>query len=35
MGFNAMQPGKVKKADLLMLAAAAVLIVAAIVWVVR
>jgi hypothetical protein len=35
MGFNAMQPGKIKKADLLMLAAAAVLIVAAIVWVVR
>ena len=30
-----MQPGKVKKADLLMLAAAVVVIVAAIVWVVR
>jgi len=35
MGFNAMQPGKVKKADLLMLAAAVLLIAAAIVWVVR
>jgi hypothetical protein len=35
MGFNAMQPGKVKKADLLMLAAAVLAIVAAIVWVVR
>ena len=35
MGFNAMQPGKVKKADLLMFAAAVLLIAAAIVWVVR
>src|SRR5262245_16301252 len=35
LGFNAMQPGKVKKADRLMLGVALILIVAAIVWVVR
>jgi hypothetical protein len=35
MGFNAMQPGRVKKADLVMLGIALVLIVAGIVWVVR
>jgi len=35
VGFNAMQPGKIKRADLIMLAAAAVVIVALIVWAVR
>ena len=35
MGFNAMQPGKVKKGDLIMLAAAIVVAIALIVWVVR
>jgi hypothetical protein len=33
MGFNAMQPGKVKKGDLLMLGAAVVVIVLLILWV--
>jgi hypothetical protein len=32
MGFNAMQPGKVKKGDLLYLGAAVVVIVALLVW---
>ncbi len=35
MGFNAMQPGKVKRADLVMLIAAIVLIVGALVWALR
>ena len=35
MGFNAMQPGKVKKGDLIMLGAAIVVAIALIVWVVR
>ena len=35
MGFNAMQPGKVKKGDLIMLGAAIVVVIALIVWVVR
>lgn len=35
MGFNAMQPGKIKRADLIMLVAAAVVIVALIVWATR
>ena len=35
MGFNAMQPGKIKRGDLIMLAAAALVIVALIVWAVR
>jgi hypothetical protein len=35
VGFNAMQPGKIKRGDLIMLAAAAVVIVALIVWAVR
>lgn len=35
MGFNAMQPGKIKRADLIMLVAAAVVIVALIVWAIR
>jgi hypothetical protein len=33
MGFNAMQPGKVKKGDLVMLGAAVVVIVLLILWV--
>ncbi len=33
MGFNAMQPGKVKKGDLLMLGGAIVVIVLLILWV--
>jgi hypothetical protein len=32
MGFNAMQPGKVKKGDLLYLGAAVAVIVALVVW---
>ena len=32
MGFNAMQPGKVKRADLLYLLAAIVVIFALVVW---
>jgi hypothetical protein len=35
MGFNAMQPGKIKRGDLLYLAAAIVVIVGLIVWAVR
>ena len=35
MGFNAMQPGKIKRADLIMLVAAAVVIVALVVWAIR
>ena len=35
MGFNAMQPGKVKRGDLLMLIGAIVVIVALVVWAVR
>jgi hypothetical protein len=35
MGFNAMQPGKVKKGDLLVLIAAIAVIVALVVWAVR
>lgn len=35
MGFNAMQPGKVKRGDLLYLIAAVVVIVALVVWAVR
>jgi hypothetical protein len=34
MGFNAMQPGKVKKGDLLFLGAAVVIVVALLIWVV-
>lgn len=33
MGFNAMQPGKVKKGDLLFLGAAAVVIIGLLIWV--
>jgi len=35
MGFNAMQPGKIKRGDLIMLVAAAVVIVALIAWAIR
>ena len=35
MGFNAMQPGKIKKGDIVMLVAAIVIVAALIVWVVR
>jgi hypothetical protein len=35
MGFNAMQPGKIKRGDILMLLFGLALIAAAIVWVVR
>jgi hypothetical protein len=33
VGFNAMQPGKVKKGDLVMLGAAVLVLIALIVWV--
>jgi hypothetical protein len=32
MGFNTMQPGRVKKADIIMLVAALVVIVALVIW---
>jgi hypothetical protein len=32
VGFNAMQPGKIKRADIVMLVAAIVVIVALVVW---
>ena len=35
MGFNAMQPGKIKKGDVIMFVAAIVVLVALIVWAVR
>lgn len=35
MGFNAMQPGKIKKADLIMLAAAAAVLIGLVVWATR
>lgn len=35
MGFNAMQPGKIKRGDIVMLVAAAVVMLALIVWAVR
>ncbi len=35
MGFNAMQPGRIKKGDVVMLVAALVVIVALIVWATR
>lgn len=35
MGFNAMQPGRIKRGDLLYLLAAIVVIVALLVWVAR
>jgi hypothetical protein len=35
VGFNAMQPGKIKKGDIVMLVAAVVVVLALIVWAVR
>jgi len=35
MGFNALQPGKIKKGDIVMLVAAIVIVIALIVWAVR
>jgi hypothetical protein len=35
MGFNAMQPGRIKRGDLLYLLAAVVVIVGLVVWAVR
>jgi hypothetical protein len=35
VGFNAMQPGRIKKGDIVMLVAAIVVIVALIVWATR
>jgi hypothetical protein len=35
MGFNAMRPGRVKAADLVMLVAAIAVIVALVIWVIR
>jgi hypothetical protein len=35
VGFNAMQPGKIKKGDVIMLGAAIIVLVALIVWAVR
>jgi hypothetical protein len=35
MGFNAMRPGKVKTADLVMLMAAIVVVVALVIWAIR
>ena len=35
MGFNAMQPGKVKRADVLYLVAAIVVVAVLVAWVVR
>jgi hypothetical protein len=35
MGFNAMRPGKVRAADVVMLVAAIVVIVALVIWAIR
>jgi hypothetical protein len=35
MGFNAMQPGKTKRADLIMLVAAIVIVAALVLWAVH
>lgn len=32
MGFNAMQPGKIKRGDVIMLIAAIVIVIALVVW---
>lgn len=32
MGFNAMQPGKIKRGDVIMLVAAIVIVIALVVW---
>jgi hypothetical protein len=35
VGFNAMQPGRIKKGDIVMLVAAIVVVLALIVWAIR
>ena len=35
MGFNAMQPGKIKRGDIIMLIAAIVVVLALVIWAVR
>jgi hypothetical protein len=35
VGFNAMQPGKIKKGDLVMLAAAILVVLGLVIWAVR
>ena len=35
MGFNAMQPGKTKRADYIMLGAAFVVVLALVIWAIR
>lgn len=35
MGFNAMQPGKIKRGDIVMLVVAIVVVLALIIWAVR
>jgi hypothetical protein len=35
VGFNAMQPGKIKKGDIVMLVAAIVVVIVLIIWAVR
>ncbi len=35
MGFNAMQPGRIKRGDLIMLVSALVVVVALVVWATR
>jgi hypothetical protein len=35
VGFNAMQPGKIKKGDIVMLVASIVVVLALIIWAVR
>jgi hypothetical protein len=35
VGFNAMQPGKIKRGDVIMLVAAVVVIVGLVVWAIR
>jgi hypothetical protein len=35
VGFNAMQPGKIKRGDIIMLVAAIVIVLALVIWAVR
>jgi hypothetical protein len=35
VGFNAMQPGKIKKGDIVMLVAAIIVVLALVIWAVR
>jgi hypothetical protein len=35
VGFNAMQPGKIKRGDIIMLVAAIVVVLALVIWAVR